>query len=91
MVTSCDDWPLIAIPRELPLSRGRGLLVVANTTTNRVTVLDTNTGQPAAHVAVPREPYHVAVTPDESLAIVSNLLPVGIRNGSILRSRGELD
>ena len=50
---------------------------MANSTTNQVTLSDVSTGQQVRQVAVPREPYHVAVTPDETLAVVSNLLPTG--------------
>jgi DNA-binding beta-propeller fold protein YncE len=67
-------------PQGLALASKRELLIAANNTTDRVTLTDLTSGQPVAHVAVPREPYYVAVTPDETLAVVSNLLPTGRAN-----------
>jgi cytochrome c peroxidase len=55
----------------------RGLLVVANTVTNDLSVVDLATGKEKGRIRLPREPYFVAVTPDETLAVVGNLLPAG--------------
>ena len=64
-------------PIGLTLAAKKGLLVVTDSANDRVAVFDLATGQPKAQVPVVREPYFLAVTPDESRAIVGNLLPLG--------------
>jgi len=64
-------------PRGLAVAEERGLLLVANSVTNTVSILDLADLTERARVPVVREPQLIAVAPDESLAVVSNLLPAG--------------
>jgi DNA-binding beta-propeller fold protein YncE len=64
-------------PMGVAVAAKRGLLVVTNTVTHDVSVLDLATGKEKGRVRVPREPYFVTLTPDESMAVVGNLLPAG--------------
>ena len=64
-------------PLGLAIVPGKGLLLAANSATHTVSVLDMKTGIERCRIAVSREPFSIAVTPDESLAVVSNLLPAG--------------
>jgi DNA-binding beta-propeller fold protein YncE len=52
-----------------------GLLVVANSFTDNVSIINVASGKQEACVAVPRNPYFVAVSPTAPLAVVGNLLP----------------
>jgi len=65
----------------LALARTRNLLLAANTHTNDVSVVDLATGKEKARIAGRiaglHQPSAVAVVPDESMAIVANLLPLG--------------
>jgi DNA-binding beta-propeller fold protein YncE len=54
-----------------------GLLLTCEHGLNQVIVSDLASGREKARVGVLRQPYFVAVTPDESLAVVGNLLPEG--------------
>ena len=64
-------------PMGVAVAAKKGLLVVPNTVTNDISVIDLASGKEKGRVRVPREPYFVTFTPDESLAIVGNLLPAG--------------
>ena len=64
-------------PVGLALAAKKGLLVVADSANDSVLAIDLAAGKEKARVPAVREPYFLAVTPDESLAIVGNLLPVG--------------
>lgn len=72
--------------RQIPVGHGplglakadhKKLLVVCNSNGNDVSVVDLETGKEKGRVPVVRQPSFVAVTLDESLAVVSNQLPLG--------------
>jgi YVTN family beta-propeller protein len=56
-------------------------LYVCNRFDGEVQALDTATGRETGRVHVGREPVAAALTPDEQLLVVANLLPVGRSNG----------
>jgi DNA-binding beta-propeller fold protein YncE len=64
-------------PMGLAIAPRRGLLLVADAATAEVHALDLATGRPRARVPVLREPYFLAVTSDERVAVVGNRLPQG--------------
>ncbi len=64
-------------PVGVAVAAKRRLLLAANTVTNDVSLIDLKTGRETSRVGVPREPFFIAVTPDESTAIIGNLLPLG--------------
>jgi len=64
-------------PLGIAIATRRRLLLSANTVENDVSIVDLRTGEERSRIAVPREPYFVALTPDERSAIVGNLLPAG--------------
>ncbi len=64
-------------PVGLAVASKRKLLLVTNFATHAVSVVDLAGGAERARIAASREPFAVAVTPDETLAIVGNLLPAG--------------
>ncbi len=66
-----------ARPVGLALARGRGRLLVADSATRAVSIVDLSSGKEIARVDVVREPWYIAITPDESLAVVGNRLPAG--------------
>lgn len=66
-----------AAPTGMALARGRRRLVVADSATHTVGIVDLSSGKEIARADVVREPWYVAVTPDESLAVVANRLPAG--------------
>jgi len=70
-------WAVGKYPIGLALSPAHRLLLVANTFSHSVSFLDANTGQEWKRVPVVREPFAIAVAKDESIALVSNLLPGG--------------
>jgi len=53
------------------------LLLAANSGLNSVSVIDLSSGKEKARIAVLAEPRAIAITPDESLALVANLRPHG--------------
>ena len=63
--------------RPLGLALGGRSLVVANTVTNDISIVDLDSGEESRRVSVPREAYFVAATPDGKRALVGNLLPAG--------------
>jgi YVTN family beta-propeller protein len=64
-------------PMGVALAAKRGVLVVADTVTDDLSFVDLATGKEKTRVRLVREPHFVAVTPDEKLAVVGNLLPLG--------------
>jgi DNA-binding beta-propeller fold protein YncE/mono/diheme cytochrome c family protein len=62
-------------PSGLAFVAERGLLVACDRGLDRLTVLDSANGNTIAHIPVGRQPMNVAVSPDGSLAVVSNLIP----------------
>ena len=64
-------------PHGLALAPRRGWLLAANSATHSVSVLDLATGAERIRVPVRREPEMIAVSSDESRAMVGNLLPTG--------------
>jgi YVTN family beta-propeller protein len=70
-------WRGGAYPLGLALAPRRRLLLAANSGSDDVSILDLVSGQEKARVPAERMPFHIAVTPDEAWAIVSNLLPAG--------------
>ena len=63
-------------PRGLAVVPRRKLLLAADWGLDQLTVIDLVSGVTKANVPVGRQPTSVAISPDESLAFVSNLLPV---------------
>ena len=59
----------------LAVAANRKLLLAANAGLNSISVLDLAGGRERTRIAVPRMPFAIAVTPDESLAVVTNSLP----------------
>jgi DNA-binding beta-propeller fold protein YncE len=66
-----------AMPYGVALAPESGLVVVSDFGRSEVRALDLATGLELGRVAVSRNPGFVAVTPDESLAVVANTLPAG--------------
>lgn len=66
-----------AYPIGLAVAARRGLLIVGNTGSHDLSLIDLNTGKESGRVPCLREPFSIAVSADESLAVVGNLLPVG--------------
>lgn len=64
-------------PNGIALVPGKGLLLCTNMALGDLSVIDLTGGKEKSRIKVLRDPFAVAVTPDESLAVVSNLLPVG--------------
>ena len=64
-------------PMGLAAAAKRKLLVVANSTAHTVSVVSLADGKEQACIPVTREPFFVAVNGEETLAVVSNLLPLG--------------
>jgi DNA-binding beta-propeller fold protein YncE len=64
-------------PMGLAVAIRRQLLIVCNSNGNDVPLVDIESAKEKAHIPVVRQPSFVAVTPDETIAVVSNLLPLG--------------
>ena len=64
-----------AIPRGLAVAPRRNLLLAADWGLDQLAVIDLASGETKARIPVGRQPTTVAITPDESLALVSNLIP----------------
>ncbi|MCU0781152.1 MAG: YncE family protein, partial [Akkermansiaceae bacterium] len=62
-------------PRGLALASRRGLLVATDSGLDQVRLIDLASGTTTATLPTGRQPTYVAVTPDETTALVSNLLP----------------
>ena len=67
-------------PRGLAMANRRGLLLAADWGRDRLAVIDLPSGATKAEIPTGRQPTYVAVTPDESLALVSNLIPATAAN-----------
>ena len=64
-------------PTGLAIARKRRLLLVADSAGHSVSIVNLADGKEIARSRVVREPRYIAVTPDESLAVVGNRLPAG--------------
>ena len=64
-------------PTGLAVARKRGLLLVADSAGHSVSIVSLAGGREIARRRVVREPRYIAITPDESLAVVGNRLPAG--------------
>lgn len=64
-------------PAGLALSPRHGLLLVADWGLNELAVIDFASGTTRSHIATGCQPTAVAITADESLAVVTALLPSG--------------
>lgn len=64
-------------PLGVAVAPKRGLLVAMGWATDRVTVVDLKTGKARATVRLPGMPAYAAVTPDDSLAVLTTYLPGG--------------
>ncbi len=64
-------------PMGLAVAAKKGRLIVCNSSSNDVSSVDIAGGKEKARIPVIRQPISVAMTPDETLALVSNLLPLG--------------
>ena len=64
-------------PMGVAVAAKRQLLLVANMAMGDLSVIDLASGKEKGRVKLVREPFHISVTPDESMAVVSNLLPQG--------------
>jgi DNA-binding beta-propeller fold protein YncE len=64
-------------PYGIEAAEKAGLLIVANTDFNTVSLLDLGSGELAAEIPAVHRPFEIAVTPDESVALVTNNLPGG--------------
>jgi DNA-binding beta-propeller fold protein YncE len=62
-------------PRGLAVAHRRNQLLACDWGLNRLTVIDLAAGKSIAEIPTGRQPSCVALTPDESLAVVGNLLP----------------
>ncbi len=68
-------WPVGPRPQGLALAPRHGLLLAC--TLEGLSLTGLHEGRPMGRLAVPGQPECVAVTPDESLALVVPLLPAG--------------
>jgi len=64
-------------PMGLALAARKGLLIACNTVTDDVSIVDLASGGERARVRLLHQPFYAAVTPDESVVLVGNLLPRG--------------
>jgi DNA-binding beta-propeller fold protein YncE/cytochrome c peroxidase len=59
------------------VATGKNLLVVCDYGLHTISLVDLETGNVRTRLPAVRHPYFVAVTPDERLAVVGNLIPPG--------------
>jgi DNA-binding beta-propeller fold protein YncE len=64
-------------PTGLAVARKRKLLLAADSAGHNISIVSLAGGKEIARASVVREPRYIAVTPDESLAVVGNRLPAG--------------
>lgn len=64
-------------PIGLAAAPKRGILVVCDHGLNTISIVDTATGSQQTLISGGNHPYSVAITPDERMAVVANLLPTG--------------
>ncbi len=64
-------------PLGVALAPNRGLLLTANGATDTVSIVELADGRETARIPVARMPYFLAVTPDETMAVVGNRIPAG--------------
>jgi DNA-binding beta-propeller fold protein YncE len=65
-------------PGGLAIAPKRGWLLACNVASNDVSMIQLSDGKEVKRVKVVREPYRIAITPDEKLAVVSNLIAGGV-------------
>ncbi len=82
--------PVGVHPAAVAVARNRKLLLAANMALGDVSVIDLESGKEKRRVKVLREPFHISITPDESLAVVSNLLPHGAATNPLITSSVSL-
>lgn len=81
-----------AYPHGIAVARKRGFVLVGNTATADVSVMDRESGKEEHRAGMIREPWSITVTPDQSLAVIGNLLPLGdATNPAITASVSILD
>ncbi|MFV1995709.1 MAG: YncE family protein, partial [Verrucomicrobiales bacterium] len=64
-------------PIGLAIVPGRSLLLATNQDSNRLALIDLDSGRQRALLETTREPYFVAASHDGTFAVVGNLLPAG--------------
>ncbi|MBT3202128.1 MAG: hypothetical protein HN350_19670 [Phycisphaerales bacterium] len=64
-------------PTGLAVAEKKGLLLIADSADHHVLIIDLASGKQQSRKQVIREPRYIAITPDESLAVVGNRLPSG--------------
>ncbi len=69
--------PVGFYPTGVAVANKKQVLLVANGPMNDVSLIDLTSGKEKKRVPVVREPFYIAVAPDESMAVVSNLIPAG--------------
>jgi len=70
-------FSVVVRPTGLAIAHRRRRLLVADSVGAAVAIVDLACGKEIARAQVVREPRYIAVTPDESLAVVGNRLPAG--------------
>jgi len=69
--------PVALRPTGVALAPKKGLLIACNTVNEDVSIVNLASGKEKGRVALLHQPFFAAVTPDESMAVVGNLLPRG--------------
>nr|MDP7289614.1 hypothetical protein [Phycisphaerae bacterium] len=77
-------------PAGLAIARKKGLLLTSDAARHSVSILDLASGKEIARRQVVREPRYIAVTPDETLAVVGNRLPAGNADESLFSAAVSL-
>ena len=70
-------------PAGLAVVRKKGLLLTSDAARHSVSILDLASGKEIGRRQVVRQPRYIAVTPDETLAVVGNRLPAGNADDSL--------
>ena len=70
-------------PTGLAVAAKTGLLLTADSARHSVSIVNLASGKETARRQVVREPRYIAITPDETLAVVCNRLPAGNANDSL--------
>ena len=71
-------------PTGLAVAGKKGLLLTADSAGHSVSIVNLSEGKEIARRRVVREPRYIAVTPDESMAVVGNRLPAGNANDPLV-------
>jgi len=69
------EWKIEGCPSDLALSPKYDRLLVTLAATHEVALIDLTAQRPQTRIAVKREPRWLAVTPDQTTALVANFLP----------------